>query len=444
MKKILFCFLLAAIIPATAWAQKKNVMILEIRDEIDTRMTRYVELALAHATEIKADVVVIEMDTYGGVLTDAKDIVDKLGQFNKPVWVFINSDAASAGALISLACDSIYMVSGASIGAATVVDGNGQPMPDKYQSYMRSIMRATAEKHGRDPHIAEGMVDERIKIDSVKEEGRVITFSPSEAVRYGYCEGIVTSIEDILKQNHVQDYTMSRYQLSAADKIVNIFLNPFISGILILIILGGIYFEMQTPGLGFAGFAALVALILYLVPYYLTGLAENWEIIAFFVGIALIAAEIFVIPGFGVAGISGIILTISSLVLIMLNNDALDFGLIGMNVILRAFAVAIFGMLGSIVLFFVATARLTRSRSLNPIVLSETQDSAAGFTANFNRTSMTGKTGTAQTVLRPSGKVIIDGQQYDAFTRGEYVERGTPVEVISDETTSLKVRPVQS
>ena len=227
------------------------------------------------------------MDTYGGVLTDAKDIVDKIMSFKKPVWVFINADAASAGALISIACDSIYMSPGASIGAATVVDGSGEKAPDKYQSYMRSIMRSTAEENKRNPTIAEGMVDEEVEIDSVKKEGQVITFSTSEAIRYGYCEGKVESIEEILKKNKITNYEIDRFDLSSADRIISLFLNPFISGLLILVILGGIYFEMQTPGLGFAGLAALVALILYLVPYYLNGLAENWEIIAFFIGLGI-------------------------------------------------------------------------------------------------------------------------------------------------------------
>ena len=161
----------------TAFAQKKTVMVMEIKSEIDPRVTRYVDLALKHAEETKADIVIIEMDTYGGVLTDAKDIVDKIMSLKKPVWVFINADAASAGALISIACDSIYMAPGASIGAATVVDGSGQKAPDKYQSYMRSIMRSTAEENKRNPTIAEGMVDEDVVLDSVKRVGQVITFS---------------------------------------------------------------------------------------------------------------------------------------------------------------------------------------------------------------------------------------------------------------------------
>ena len=180
-------------------------MVMEIKAEIDPRMTRYVELALQHATKNDADIVIIEMDTYGGILTDAKDIVDKLMTFKKPVWVFINADAASAGALISIACDSIYMAPGASIGAATVVDGSGEKAPDKYQSYMRSIMRSTAEENKRNPTIAEGMVDEEVELDSVKKIGQVITFSTSEAIRHGYCEGKVESIEEILKKNNVAE-----------------------------------------------------------------------------------------------------------------------------------------------------------------------------------------------------------------------------------------------
>src|SRR6478752_3010509 len=178
MKKSLPLILFLGLINFT-FAQTK-VMVMDIKNEIDPRMTRYVELALEHAEETKADIVIIEMDTYGGVLTDAKDIVDKLMAFKKPLWVFINSDAASAGALISIACDSIYMSPGASIGAATVVEGaGGGAAPDKYQSYMRSIMRATAEENGRDPRIAEGMVDDRIVIDSIKQAGKVITFTTS-------------------------------------------------------------------------------------------------------------------------------------------------------------------------------------------------------------------------------------------------------------------------
>jgi membrane-bound serine protease (ClpP class) len=240
------------------------------------------------------------------------------------------------GALISIACDSIYMAPGATIGAATVVDGDGGAAPDKYQSYMRSIMRSTAEENGRDPSIAEGMVDENVVIDSLKQAGKVITFTTSEAMENGYCEAKVESVEEILKRNNVTDYEIETYRLGAAEKIIAFFLNPFISGLLILVIMGGIYFELQTPGVGFPLIAATIALVLYLVPYYLNGLAAYWEILALFIGVLLIIAEVFFIPGFGVAGVSGITLTVVSLVLIMLNNDFFNFEFVPLGDIIIA------------------------------------------------------------------------------------------------------------
>ena len=432
--------LLFMVISITSFGQKTNVMVMEIKSEIDPRMTRYVELALNNAKGIKADIVIIEMDTYGGVLTDAKEIVDKIMHFDKPVWVFINSDAASAGALISIGCDSIYMSPGASIGAATVVDASGQKAPDKYQSYMRSIMRSTAEENGRDPKIAEGMVDERIVIDSLKEEGTIITFSTSEAIKNGYCEAKVESIEEILKRNKIESYELTTFELSSTDTIVAFFLNPFISGLLILVIIGGIYFELQTPGVGFPGAAALVALILYLVPYYLNGLAENWEIIALFIGLILIAVEIFVLPGFGVAGISGITLTVGSLILIMINNDAFDFEFVRMNDILLAVAATLGGLLGGVIILFTGGSRLLDSKYFRRIALTDTQQHSEGYTANFFKESMIGKKGIAFTVLRPSGKVMIEEQLYDAFTRGEYIEAGKRIEVVSQEVSTLQVK----
>ena len=437
---VLFC-----LICSTAIAQKSNVMVMEIKDEIDPRMLRYVKLAIEHAEKIKADYVVIDMDTYGGVLTDAKEIVDLIMDFKKPIWVYINSDAASAGALISIACDSIYMSPGATIGAATVVEGaGGEAAPDKYQAYMRGIMRATAEKNGRNPRIAEGMVDERIVIDSIKQEGRVITFTTSEALKYGYCEAQVESIEEILKRNKIENYEISTFRLGTIEKIIAFALNPFISGLLILVIIGGIYFELQTPGIGFPLFAAVTALVLYLIPYYLNGLADYWEIIALFIGVILIIAEIFVIPGFGVAGVLGITLTVVSLILIMLNNDFFNFEFVPLGDIVVASAVAFGGLAGGMAVLFFGGARLVQSKAFQRMALIDTQESSKGYTVNMLTKSMNGKTGTAYTVLRPSGKVMIDDQLFDAFTRGDYVEKGDAIIVIESEGVTLKVKRAQA
>lgn len=421
-------------------ASQPLVMVMEIKADIDPRSNRYVELALQHAENIGAEYIVIEMDTYGGALNDADDIRTAILNFPKPVWVFINKDAASAGALISIACDSIYMAPGASIGAATVVTADGQAAPDKYQSYMRSIMRSTAEAQGRDPHIAEAMVDDQLEIEGVSPQGQVITFSTSEAITHGFCEAQVSSVAEILQRNGIHDYTIEQFELDAAEKIIALFLNPVVSGILILIIIGGIYFELQTPGVGFPLLASFIALLLYFTPYYLNGLAENWEIIIFFVGVGLLLVEIFVIPGFGVAGISGITLMVGGLILAMLDNNLFDFSFVPEDKIFNAVATVGLGMLGGVALIFYGGFKFTNSKTFKRIALQDTFERSEGYTSSFRHESLLGKTGTAYTVLRPSGKVMIDDEIYDAYTRGNYIDPGTAIIVVEESGTSLKVK----
>lgn len=423
--------------------EKTKIFFMEIKADIDPRMNRYVSLALKESEEVAADLVVIEMDTYGGALNDADDIRTMILEHPIPVYVFINKDAASAGALISIACDSIYMAPGASIGAATVVTGGtGEAAPDKYQSYMRSIMRSTAEAQGRNPMIAEAMVDEKIVIDSVTTLGQVITFSTSEALKYGFCEAQVNNLDQIMERSNIEDYVLVRYEEGTVEKIISVFLNPFVSGILILVIIGGLYFELQTPGVGFPILAAFIALLLYFIPYYLTGLAENWEILLFFAGVGLIAVEIFVLPGFGVAGISGLILTVGSLILVMLNNDALDFSFVDPDEIIIASAATILGLFGGIILIFFGGFKFTQSKAFQKIALVNVQDRKQGYTSNFQTESFLGKIGKTYTVLRPSGKIKIDDNIYDAYTRGNWIDKDVDIIVIEESGTSLKVKEV--
>ena len=422
-------------------SNKTQVMVMEIQSEIDARTSHYVDLALEEAENLEADYIVIDMDTYGGALYDADEIRTRMLEYEKPVYVFINKDEASAGALLSIACDSIYMATGASIGAATVVNGGtGEAAPDKYQSYMRGIMRSTAEANGRDPQIAEAMVDETLEIDSISEAGEVITFSTSEAIQYGYCEAQVSSIEELLARAGVEDYDLTVFQTSTVDKAVSFFLNPFISGLLILIMIGGLYFELQTPGVGFPILASFVALVLYLTPYYLNGLAANWEIAALILGVALIALEVLVIPGFGVAGIGGITLVIGSLMLIMLNNNNFDFFFVDFEEITQALVTILAGFFGAILLMFFGGVRLTNSAFFKRVALQGTQASTEGYTANFKVGSFLGKEGEAYTILRPSGKILIDEELLDAYTRGDYIDQGEKVIVVSDEGSSLRVK----
>ena len=423
-------------------AQEKKTIVFvgEIKQNIDPRTNRYTKLFLEKATEKDVDIIIIELDTYGGAVNDADDIRTMILDYDKPIYVWINKDAASAGALISIACDSIYMSSGASIGAATVVTPDGAAAPDKYQSYMRSIMRSTAEAKNRDPKIAEAMVDEKIQVDSISQEGEVITFSTNEAIENGFCEAELNSIEEILKRNNIENYKVEKYELSSTENIISLFLNPIVSSILILLIIGGLYFELQTPGIGFPIMASIVALILYLTPYYLNGLAENWEIFLFLIGMIFIIIEVFVIPGFGVAGIFGLALTIGSLMLLMLNNDVFDFTFVVSKDILNASGSILIAVLGFGLLLFFGGIKFTESQAFKRVMLEDTQDLDKGYISRKYSDKLIGKSGKAMTILRPSGKITISDKIYDATTSGEYIEKNSKIIVLSNEGSTLKVK----
>jgi len=439
---LLLIFILLKINISFSQDKKVNVLLVEIKQNIDPRMNRYTKLMLEEVEKNDYNMIIIEMDTYGGALNDADDIRTRILDFDKPIYSWINKDAASAGALISIACDSIYMSSGASIGAATVVTADGNAAPDKYQSYMRSIMRSTAEAKNRDPNIAEAMVDQDVKIDSLSQEGKVITFSTSEAIKNGFCEAEINSIDELMNQLNYDNYEIHKFELSSTENIISFFLNPMISSVLILIILGGLYFELQTPGVGFPIMAAALAAILYLTPYYLNGLAENWEILLFFVGIILIALEILVIPGFGVFGILGILSTVSSLIFIMINNDFLDFTFVFPSELFNASSSVLLAVLGFIILLFFGGIKFSESQYFKKISLDNIQDSDRGFTSKLKSNDIIGKKGKSFTVLRPSGKVIIEDKVYDASTSGEYVDKNKNIIVVENEGTSIKVKQI--
>ncbi len=420
--------------------ENKKILVGKIDNNIDPRTNRYSKLLLEEASNKDYDIVVLEIDTYGGAVNDADDIRTRILDFEIPIYVWINKDAASAGALISIACDSIYMSSGASIGAATVVTGDGTQAPDKYQSYMRSIMRSTAEAKGRDPKIAEAMVDEDIKVDSISMEGKVITFSTKEAIKYGFCDAELNSVNEIMDRQGIDNYEITTFELDSTEGIISFFLNPIVSSVLILLILGGLYFELQTPGIGFPIIASITALILYLVPYYLNGVAENWEIIMFFVGIVFIVLEVFVIPGFGIFGIAGLFTSIGSLILIMLNNDLFDFTFVLSKDLVSSSLSVLISVLSFLLIILFGGIKLTDTKAFKNIALDETQEISKGYISNKFSEDIVGKKGTSFTVLRPSGKVKINNQIFDASTEGDFIEKNKTIIVVSGEGSSLKVK----
>ncbi|PVY37373.1 NfeD family protein [Pontibacter virosus] len=420
--------------------QRQKVFIMEIGSEIDPRTNRYTQLALDEATRVEADHILLKLNTYGGAVNDADAIRLRLLEYPKPIYVFIDKNAASAGALISIACDSIYMAPGANIGAATVVGADGQAAPGKYQSYMRSIMRSTAEANGRNPGLAEAMVD--AAVDSTLSADQVLTLTTSEAIQHGFCEGQANNIDEVLQKLNLQDAEIIRYELSTTNKVISFFLNPVISGILILIIIGGLWFELQTPGVGFPLIAAIIAGVLYLTPFYLNGLAEHWEVLLFIVGLVLIGLEVFVVPGFGVTGISGITLVFLSLLLIMVNNQAFDFTFVSSERLMESLVSVLLGMISAVIIVVLTWNRVLGSRALRRVTLVNTFDSKEGYRSSNSVEHLIGKTGIAYTRMAPSGRVMIDDNVYDAQARDGFIEKGDSVQVIDQSTFALRVKKV--
>lgn len=431
----------------TATGRECKVYTFPINGDIMPAQQRLVSKCLTEAREQETDLVVIRMNTYGGLVNVADSIRTMILNYPTPIWVYIDNQAASAGALIALAADRIYMHPGGSIGAASVVDQNGQPMPDKFQSFMRATMRATAESHGqvieriengdtirrwwRDPQTAEAMVG-RTVADSTTVN--VLTFTASEAVKNHFSEGTASSLEETLAQGGVETYTLTEYRPTTLDRLLAWLMNPVVQGIFVMMIVGGIYFELQSPGIGFALVVAILGAVLYFAPLYLEGVAQNWELILFIIGLVLLAVEIFVLPGFGIAGVAGIVAVILGLSFAAIDNDLLRHlptGEITVGWILQPILIVIIAataaLIGGLLLskrFLTGTTPLQRK-----VVLTAEMAPEQGYVSHPQVASeLIGQTAEVAAVLHPSGRVIIDGIYYDAIAEeGQFIPRGKQV-----------------
>lgn len=432
------------------------VFVYEIFDEIARPIWRTTMEAFSEADDYGADYILIHINTYGGLVDIADSIRTKILNSAIPVLAFIDNQAISAGALISIACDSIYMRPGGNIGAATVVDQTGAVVPDKYQSFMRSTMRATAESHGRDtvvtggdtlviwhrdPLIAEAMVDPTIIVPGIVDSTKVLTFTAEEALRNNYCEGLAVNIPEALQKAGITNYRLQQYVPSAMDRFIGFLISPIVQGILIIAMIGGIYFELQTPGVGFPIMIAALAALLYFAPLYVEGLARHWEILLFVAGIVLVILEIFVIPGFGISGISGIALIVTGLTLSLVDNIAFRFeGASALSQLSRALFTVLVSVFISFALVIIGTKRFAFSKAMRGLANAAVQDHNEGYISiDVRQKEMIGKTGTAYTILRPSGLVEIDNEIFDARAEIGYIEKGEQIKVIRDEAGQLYV-----
>jgi len=425
-RSIIFFVLISLALLNSVSAQRQKIYIGNIEGEIDLGLAPYVKRVVEEAEKNGANAIIFKINTFGGRVDAATQIKDALLNSKVRTIAFIDKRAISAGALIALSCEKIVMVPGASMGATTVVDQEGKKQSEKYQSYMRSEMRATAEKNKRRTDIAQGMVDETISVPDLKDDStKLITLTAEEALKYKMADTVLTSIQETKKYfglDKAEEITISS---NWAEDFVRFLNNPIISSLLIMIGMLGIFTEIKTPGWGLPGTAGLIALALFFGSSYILDLASVIEIVIFIIGVILLLLEIFVFPGFGILGVLGILFMIAGLLFGLVP----DFGMTDYSILSVAITQLAAVFVVSAIFIFILPKFLPKSAIWNRLILQDNIASKSGYAARQSFEHLVGTEGIAITDLRPAGAALINEKRVDVVTEGNYISRDSEIVV---------------
>ena len=439
MRSLVYFLILLVSISSYFFSQSKKVYWAEINSEIDLGLSPYISRVVSEANQAGAEAIIFRINTFGGRLDAATQIKDAILSSKTLTIAFVNNRAISAGALIALSCNKIAMAPGSSIGAATVVNQSGEKQSEKYQSYMRGEMRSTAEKNGRRGDIAQGMVDERVIIKGLVDSTQLVTLTDEEARKYGIADTIVADKEELLKAFNLENAQVVTVTQNWAEDVVKFLNNPVVSSILILIGFFGVIAEIKTPGWGLPGTAGVIALLLFFGSSYILQLASILDIVLFIAGIVLLALEIFVIPGFGITGISGILLILLSIFLALTPNGPF-FNYQNISVAIVQLTGA---LVGALILIFLLAKFLPKTSAFNRLILADEEKAEQGFVSYPSEKELLGAEGTALTTLRPAGSAEFNGKRVDVVADWEYIERGKKIKVLRVEGIKVVVKEVK-
>ncbi len=435
MKKILFILVFLSFI-SSVFAQHKLIYIGNIDDEIDLGMAPYIKRVINEAEKNDASAIIFRINTFGGRVDAATQIKDAILNSKVKTIAFIDKRAISAGALIALSCEKIVMVPGASMGASTVVDQTGQKQSEKYQSFMRSEMRSTAEKNKRRPDIAQGMVDETIAIPGLNDNAtKLITLTSEEAVKFKMADTMLSSMQDVKKMFDLENAEEVTLKSNWAESFVRFLNNPVVSSLLIMIGLIGIFTEIKMGVWGLPGTVAVIALGLFFGSSYILQLASILDIVVFILGVILLLIEIFVIPGFGIIGVIGIGMMVTGLFLGLVSDFQLNDSTLVSTAIIQLASVFV----GTGIFAFAMSKFLPKMNAWNKMILQEHISSKSGYASKANFKHLVGVEGVALTDLRPAGNAIINGNRVDVVTEGNYINHDSPIIVKSVEGSKIVV-----
>jgi membrane-bound serine protease (ClpP class) len=416
---------------------------------IDLGLPPFIQRTLEDAESNEATAVIFDINTFGGRVDAATQIKDAILGADIPTIAFINRRAISAGALISLSCEKIYMTGGGLIGAATAVDMTGKKGSEKVISFMREEMASTAEKRGRSKKIARGMVDEEltfthlviggdsIKVDDIegRKDGKLISLTTEQALRYKIADGTAENMEALLDSLGYSSVKTIETAENWSEAIVRFLTNPVVASLLTTFGFLGILFELQSPGWGIPGFVGLACLILSLSASYIAQLATMSDMLFVLTGLALILLEVLVIPGFGIAGLGGIGLMIYGLYLLLLPDVP-----VGEEVLGQAMDGFLIGIVGAIIGLVLLAKLMIKTKFWEQLTAPDTQKKEDGYSNTFGWESLQGETGIADTDLHPSGWVRVKDQRIFVVSEGEFIEEGKEIKILSVDGNRVLVR----
>ncbi len=419
MTMILFSMTLTSVLALDVWEVRFN-------GEVSPSQSIWLENAYEEAKANNADAVYLILDTLGGRVDSALKMSKTISSMD--TIVLVDGGAISAGALMALSGKEMYLTKGSTIGGAEP-QINGERANEKTVSVWSAELASQAEKNGRDPLIARSMADDTIAIEGLVEKGKLLTMTAEEAKSNGMTDGVYDSSEALVLDKGLN--IIGATGKSTMNAITDLLTSTVISTLLLTLGIAGVLIEIFTPGFGLPGGIGLLALSLYFGGGILAGVT-GWEaVLLFIVGLGLLIAEVFVIPGFGIAGILGIAALFGSIFLSTPNPQ----------VALQSLVIAIIG--SSILIFIVF--RFTPGRKVfQRLVLNTEGSTELGYTSSDPALkSLIGLVGIAKTTLRPSGKAEIEGQFVDVVTSGEFIPERTPIIVINVHGARVIVRQVE-
>jgi membrane-bound serine protease (ClpP class) len=421
-------------------AKREVVLVANTEGMIDLGLAPYIERVIRTASEIGAVTVIVEVNTFGGRVDAAVAIRDHLLRSPVPTVAFVNKRAISAGALIALSAQKVVMASGATIGAATPVQ-MGQPgeaaapVSEKMVSYVRKEFRATADARGRPGLIAEAMVDADVEIPELVARGKLLTLTTAEALRHGVADLEADDLTSALAQLGLAEAEVRRVDENWAERVVRFLTHPIVSSLLITLAMMGILIELRTPGLGLPGLVGALSLVAFFWGHALVELV-GWEEVGLVIaGFILLALEVFVLPGFGIAGVLGGLALLAGLTMSLLGTGA--------SFQMMVYALARIAISGAVAVLasLAALHFLPRLPVGRRLILGATLRGGERAGDESSARPLVGIVGTALTPLRPAGIAELDGRRVDVVSDGEFIDAGMAVEVVVEAGNRVVVTP---